>query len=89
MTDEHEREFDLDSIHQKIENILLNKDVNFYRRFSDDVVSLVFHSPENFIQVETIRRWIFDIENAVEDAIRDALDDFESEIAFTFVKAKK
>lgn len=79
---------EIKNVHERIEAILLTKGPLYHRRFVCDAVALVFHAPENMIQVETLKHWSDGIQNKIEDAIRDVAQDYESEIIFTFVAKK-
>jgi hypothetical protein len=82
-------EVDIVKINQQIEDTLLKRDVTFHRRYVTDTVGMVFHTPEDMIQIETLRKWNLATENAIEDAVRDAVGDYESDFVFTLVKEKK
>lgn len=83
VTDEMER------INNEVEQYLKNKSDHYYRRFMADVVGLILHHEEDMLQVECKRIWARDVENAVEDAIRDVTGDYESDMVFTLVERPK
>ena len=57
-------------------------------KFITETAGLVFHYAENMIQIETKRLWSTEMETAVEDSIRDACSDYESEVYFTLVEKR-
>lgn len=83
VTDEMER------INNEVEQHLKSKSDHYYRRFMSDVVGLILHHEEDMLQVECKRIWARDVENAVEDAIRDVTGDYESDMVFTLVERQK
>lgn len=79
---------EIDAVIDFVESRLTATNPAWCSKFITETAGMVFHCPENMIQIETKRIWSQDMENAVEDAIRDACSDYESDVYFTLVEKR-